>query len=105
MPVAPGWPEFWAQISLSGGLIALALVDIILKFAPAAWKNTIDGIKPLIAIVASYIVPLAVTAILGKFPTVDPLLWSAVYFLGSYAIHELLYRFIQKPVAVYLSQR
>ena len=103
MPVAPGWPEFWAQISLSGGLIALALVDILLRYLPAEWKDKIMGIKPLIALVANYIVPMVVTAIVGKFPTVDPLLWSGVYFLGSYAIHEILYRFIQKPIAARLS--
>lgn len=99
MPVAPEWGTFWLQVSASAGVIALVLVDILLKYLPEPWRGYVTSAKAFVALLANYFVPLAVTALLGKWPTVDPLLWSAVYFAGSYLIHEVVYKFVQKPVA------
>ena len=94
----PGWVEFWGMVSMSSGLIALLLVDLLITIAPESWLPEIERTKRYIALIATIIVPLLVSRLLDAIPTVDPVWWQIAFIVGSYAVHEWLFRFIQKPL-------
>lgn len=95
--VIPDWPVFLATISASGGAIALILLDLVIRFAPDSVDAEIERMKPYLAMLFSFLVPQIVAVIAQMYPTVDPWAWAAVFAVGSYGVHEILYRLIQQP--------
>jgi hypothetical protein len=95
--VIPEWKEFLAFLSVSGGAIALVLLDLLIHFTPDSIDAEIEKAKPYLAMLFSFIVPQIVATIGEMYPVVDPGWWAVIYALGSYAVHEILYRIIQKP--------
>lgn len=102
--VIPEWASFLVMVSVSGGAIAIVLLDLLIHFAPAAWDAQIKAAKPYLAMLFSVLIPQIVVIVREAYPTVDPLLWAVVYSLGAYAVHELLYRLVQKPVVKRLTR-
>jgi putative effector of murein hydrolase LrgA (UPF0299 family) len=95
--VVPEWGSFLVMVAGSGGLIALVLLDLLIHFAPDAWDAWLEGMKPYLAMLFSFLVPQVVVVVQSVYPTVDPWLWAIVYAVGSYGVHEILYKLIQKP--------
>lgn len=102
--IIPEWTEFLALVSISGGAIALFLLDLVIRFAPDSVDAEIERMKPYLAMLFSFLVPQVVAIIGELYPVVDPWAWAVVYSVGAYAVHEILYRLVQKPVVARLSQ-
>lgn len=96
--VIPEWGAFLVMVAASGGAIALALLDLLIAFAPDAWDAEIERMKPYLAMLFSFLVPQVVAWVQVAYPTVDPWAWAIAYAVGSYGVHEILHRLIQKPI-------
>ena len=94
----PQWAEFWAKVSASSGLIALVLVDIIIRFTPEWLDKELERAKKYLAMIATVVIPIGVSHVMAWLPAIDPTWWVIIYIAGTYAVHEWLFRFVQKPV-------
>jgi hypothetical protein len=94
----PEWPVFLATIAAEGGTIAIILLDLLIHFAPDSMDAEIEKMKPYLALIFSAIVPQVVALVAQNYPTVNPWAWAIAFAVGSYGVHELLFRLVQKPV-------
>ena len=102
--VIPEWQSFLVMVSVSGGAIALLLVDLLIHLLPASASPELERMKPYLAMLFAFLVPQVVAVIANAYPTVDPYIWAAIYAVGAYGVHEILYRIIQKPVLARLAK-
>ena len=96
MPIAPSWSDFWLT-TVGGGAAVMFLVSFLLKYLPEKYKEWFSRFAPVLVMVLNYIAPNLATWVLDKYPVVDPLAWSAIYFGMAYLAHQIFYKLIQKP--------
>ncbi len=97
MPIAPSWESFWLTTVGSGALVLL-LVDALLKILPGQYKEMFSKFAPMVVMILNYLAPSLAAWVLGSFPVVDPLAWSAIYFGVAYVAHQIFYKLVQKPL-------
>ncbi len=95
MPVAVDWTTF-IQVTVGSGIFVLAVVDFLITVLPVPWNAYMKDNARLIVLLLSVLSPEIAASILRKVPTVDPYIWSIVYFAGTWIAHEILYRVGQK---------
>jgi hypothetical protein len=100
----PAWGQFWALVSASSGAIVLLLIDILVRIWPAL-SAELERAKKYLVLIGAIIVPMLVQQIVTTVPEPDPVVWQIMLIAGTYAVHELLYRFLQKPVLSKLDER
>jgi len=100
----PEWGQFWALVSASSGAIVLLLIDILVRIWPAL-SAELERAKKYLVLIAAIIVPMIVQQIVTTVPEPDPVVWQIMLIAGTYAVHEWLFRFIQRPVERYMAKQ
>lgn len=91
----PDWPTF-VQTIIASGAFVLLVVNFLVTYLPVPWKDYVKNAAVYIVPLLSYFAPTIAVWLLKEIPAVDPWLWTGLYALATYAVHEFLYRIGQK---------
>ena len=97
MPTAPSWPEFVAAAIVTGAWV-LFVLNLLIKYLPAGWGDVVKRAAVYLVPLLTFFSPQIADAILLRIPYIHNELWSALFFLGSWIAHEVLYNVGQKRV-------
>ena len=97
MPQAPEWQYFWLNV-VGSGAIVLLLVNGLIILLPAPYGVWVKQQAAMIVAIGSALCPTLANAVLARWPTVDPVMWTVVYFGLSWAAHQAFYMLQKRKI-------
>ena len=97
MPQAPEWTYFCLNV-VGSGAIVLLLVNGLIVLLPAPYGAWVKQQAAMIVAIGSALCPTLANTVLARWPTVDPVKWTVIYFGLSWAAHQAFYMLQKRKI-------